>query len=247
MCAEENCTLQPDPKAEELSGGNIEGRRSGFVESSKAPEAARIRKDRDWVDFFEIVSRFILTLAATIIAVSTFLHANNEQKSGEVDQIRSKFASAEFSRRALEAQVSNELAALAIHGSGVERRSALIALMNVAPSTAKGVASALLQNENNSGDKDFLRKILLQSSLFESNTTFLSELAMAREFLRRQHPTEACGEFLRARDQLTTNFSNRVDSPSEKAGQLACMGGVAGHPEEGAKAMQEAFKKIQSE
>jgi hypothetical protein len=114
----------------------------------------RFKRPRDRTDWFEIFSRFALTLAASTVAIVGLLfqradqqRAANERIRGAVDQIRTRYVTADGARRTYEVQAAASLIPLVLHGVGGQRRRALLALKQIAPSLAIDVSAVLRENE----------------------------------------------------------------------------------------------------
>jgi hypothetical protein len=217
----------------------------------KALPPARFKRERDAIDKFEIFSRFVLTLAASTIAVTSFLvqrvdqrRSADEHHRAEVEQIRAKYAAIESARRTYESQAIGPLVPLAIRGSGPQRLRALSAMLKVAPSVTEAVTAVLIQSAT-PRDRKSIDTIHDQASVREASSAFLDHLTIAREFLSRGYTGEACVEFVKASNGLPIIFAQGVDSVKQSAGQQSCS-----NPDErtvkGAEEMQEAFKKIQT-
>jgi len=117
-----------------------------IVEPSPKP----FKRERDPVDWFEIVSRFLLAVAASIVALMSFMfqrvdqrRAMDDRDRNTVEDIRSKNASAEVGRRAYAVQASAALVPMVIRGTQSEREKALMAMKQIAPRLAADLTAVL--------------------------------------------------------------------------------------------------------
>lgn len=207
-------------------------------------------KERDWVDWFEIASRFIFTLAALTVAVMSFRFQRVEQRrvatereSSVAEEVERRHATVRDGRRAYEAQVSTALTPFVIRGSPIERHTALIALVRVAPRLATRLSAVIQETSAIEAERRFAMEIGVEASAREVADDFFEYLGLAREFLTRAVNEHACVEYARAWNRLPERFASQVDYQGVVQGQVTCS---AGEYSKGAHELQVAFGKIQT-
>jgi hypothetical protein len=166
-------------------------------------------KDRDLVDWFEIASRFIFTLAAVTVAVMSFRFQRVEQRrvvtereSSVAQDVVRRHATIRDGRRAYEAQVSTALTPFVIRGTPSERRAALIALVRVDARLATRLSAVVQDTSSIAAERRFAAQIGIDASGREVVDDFFEHLGLARELLARSVNERACGEYVRAWNRL---------------------------------------------
>ncbi len=147
------------------------------------------------------------------------------------------------SRRAYEAQVSQSVVPLVIHGSRSEQRAGLIALARLAPRLAIALSAVIQETSRVESDRRFAADIGAEASTRAGADDFFWHLGLARELLTRNVDDHACIEYSRAWNVLPGSFFAYVDVERIALGQLNCSGGQYSR---GAHEFQSAFGRIQT-
>jgi hypothetical protein len=218
------------------------------------PVPKPFKRDRDHIDRFEIVSRFLLAMAASIVALMSFMfqrvdqrRAVDDRNRSTVEDIRAKNASAEAGQRAYAVQAAAALVPLVIRGTQPEREKALEAMKQIAPRLAADLTAVLQEKAASEAERDFARKINSEASEREMAEEFFGYIKVARQFLARGIYQNACIEYMQAWNRLPEAFGPQVDDQKIAAAEGDCAGSVGNDYSKGAAKFQEAFRKIQTQ
>jgi hypothetical protein len=210
-----------------------------------------LKLERDWVERFEIVSRFLLTAAACIVAWMSFLFQRVDQQravtarvQGEEQQIRANRTSSEAARRVFQVQTAGGLAQIVVSGNLKQRQEALLMLKQVAPSLAVDLSAILRETATSEQERSFADQVNADASAREIVALFQQHLGLARELSGRGLYQAACSEYLLAWNGLPEVLGGNVSVEKIDSGLTACSLQPADY-RKGVKDLQEAFRNIQ--
>ena len=212
------------------------------------PRSAR----RDIIDWFQIVSGFVLTLAAVLIAWMSFAFQQAEERrtaqervAAEIAEVELRYGTLRSNRQAYEAQAATSLIPVAINGATTERRIALLALVHVAPRLAVNLSTAILTSPRSQDDGQFALAVRLDASSREILDEFLWRLRLAREYLSKELYERACAAYSHAWNSMPDRLYKPGDDARVVQAQARCANPAT--TLEGAKEMQRAFGRIQTQ
>jgi hypothetical protein len=218
------------------------------------------RRKRDWVDWFEIVTRVLLTMAGLAVAIFAFLfqrvdqqRAADSRRRDMITQIRERHSrfggpQSQYGENAIPALVP-----FVLRGTLAEKQRAFAALSIMSPGLAADLSAAVLEDETaGAPEKTLARRVNKDASEQELEAGFYRSLKLARDFFGSDSWAEACEEFSGAAETLPEVFVRRdrpddpkppVDITEVTAGVLSCK---AQEDLKGANKLHDAFKKIQT-